>query len=348
MFNLIINDYDREVYEKELKDFLPKTFIDAHAHIWLNTMAHQGKSNGGATWTSCMADEMSAEQLMDAFTRLFPENKVIPLVFGGCKQVVSEMNEYIYDCAKKFNFPILTRTDYSMDPDALARDVHSHHSLGLKPYLSYCPPYIPENEIRIFDFLPHEHLEAANKNGWIVMLHIARSKRLRDEVNIAQLMEIEKRYPNVKLIVAHIGRAYSKQDLGDAFEILKNTKNMMFDFTANMCDDAIEACINAVGTERLMFGSDLPVAIMRMYRVTDEKGWYTNVIPRGIYGNISDDPHMRESDEENITLMIYEQLRAFKRVATKLHLTDTQIENIMYTNAKNLIERAEKDIYGCN
>ena len=347
MYNLVINDYDREVYEKELKSFLPESFIDIHTHIWLNTMTPQGDPNGGATWTELVADEMSGEQLLDSFKRLFPENKVTPLVFGGCKQVLKECNDYVYDCAKKLNFPILTRTGYEMDPDALAREVHANHSLGLKPYLTFCPPYIPAKEIRIFDFLPHEHLEVANKHGWIVMLHIARDQRLRDAVNIAQLMEIEERYPNVKLICAHIGRAYSKQDLGDDFDILKNTKNMMFDFTANVCDDAIEACINAVGTERLMFGSDLPIAIMRMYRVTDETGWYKNIVPRGLYGDVSYDRHMEESDEKTITLMIYEQIRAFKRVATKLHLTDTQIENIMYTNAKKLLEAAQRDIYGC-
>jgi len=347
MYNLVINDYDRQVYENELKSFLPETFIDIHTHIWLNSMPRTGTPNGGSTWTEFVADEMTGEQLVESFRRLFPENKVIPLVFGGCKQVLKDCNDYVYDCAKKLNFPVLTRTDYVMEPDALAREVHANHSLGLKPYLTFCPPYIPDDEIRIFDFLTHEHLEEANKHGWIVMLHIARPQRLRDAVNIAQLMEIEKRYPNVKLICAHIGRAYSKQDIGDAFEILKNTKNMMFDFTANVCDDAIEACINAVGTERLMFGSDLPIAIMRMYRTTDpETGWYKNVVPRGLYGDVSYDKHMQESDEDTITLMIYEQIRALKRVATKLHLTDTQIENIMYTNAKKLLEAAERDIYG--
>lgn len=346
MYNLVINDYDREVYEKELKSFLPETFIDIHTHLWLNTMAKVCDHNGGATWTDLVADEMTGEQLLESFELLFPGKKVTPLVFGGCTQAVDVSNNYIYDSAKKLGFPVLTRTDYDIDPDVLAREVHANHSLGLKPYLTNCPRYIPSGEVRIFDFLPHEHLEAANKHGWIIMLHIARKQRLRDAVNIAQLMEIEKRYPNVKLICAHIGRAYSKQDMGDAFEVLKNTKNMLFDFTANMCDDVIEECIKAVGTDRLMFGSDLPIAIMRMHRITDETGWYKNVVPRGLYGDVSDDAHMQESDEKNITLMIYEQLRAFKRVATKLHLTDTQIENIMYTNSKKLLESAERDIYG--
>lgn len=346
MYNLVVNDYDKSVYEKELKNFLPETFIDLHTHISRNDFTPQGDANGGAQWTKLVADEMSPEQLIDSYKQLFPENKVIPLVFGLCSFSVSECNDYVHEAAKKYGFPMLTRTDYTMTAEELEEEVRRTHSLGLKPYLTNCPPYIPVNEIRIFDFLPYEHLEAANRNGWMVMLHIARSARLRDAVNVAQLMEIEKRFPNVKLVVAHIGRAYSRQDIGDAFEILKNTKNMMFDFTANVCDDAIAECIKAVGTERLMFGSDLPIAAMRMYRVTDETGWYKNVVPRGLYGDVSDDAHMMESDETNITLMIYEQIRALKRVASQLHLTDTQVENIMYTNAKKLLESTEQALYG--
>ena len=33
MFQLHLTDYDRFVYEKELKAFLPKEFIDFHVHI---------------------------------------------------------------------------------------------------------------------------------------------------------------------------------------------------------------------------------------------------------------------------------------------------------------------------
>ncbi len=232
----------------------------------------------------------------------------------------------------------LTRLAVS-EGEEVEREVRKYGCLGLKPYLTNCPPYIPPNEIRIFDFLPPEHLEAADRNGWIVMLHIPRSGRLRDPVNLAQLLEIEKRYPNIKLIVAHIGRAYSKQDIGDAFDLLGRTERMLFDFTANLCDDAIRACIKAVGCGRLMFGSDMPIAIMRMYRITDPvTGFYRNVVPRGLYGDVSGDPHMLESDETNITLMIYEQLRALKRVAANLHLTDAQIEKILYGNAKDLLE----------
>ncbi|MBO4468493.1 MAG: amidohydrolase family protein, partial [Clostridia bacterium] len=275
--------------------------------------------------------------LLESYKTLFPENKVTPLVFGSCSRHIPTCNEYVSEKARELGFPTLLRTSYDMSPDYIEQEVKKGGFSGLKPYLSNCPPYIPVNEIRIFDFLPKEHLELADKNGWIVMLHIPRSKRLRDEVNIAQIMEIEEKYKNLKLIVAHIGRAYAKEDIGNAFDILKNTKNLVFDFTANVCDDAIKACIEAVGTKRLLFGSDLPIAFMKMYRVV-ENGVYYNVVPRGLYGDVSGEPHMRETDSKDVTFMIYEQILALKRVAAQLKLSDGQIEDIMFLNSKRIIE----------
>lgn len=337
MYDLKQTEYDCAVYEKELKDFLPPKIVDVHAHVWKNSFEPYGKANGGATWIDLVADEITAEQLNDTYKMLFPYQKVTPLIFGGVKHNIQQCNDYILEVSQKFDYPALLRTDYAMSGSVIEEQVKKGGFLGIKPYITNCPPYIPEGEIRIFDFLPHEHLEVADRNGWIVMLHIPRAKRLKDPVNIAQLMEIEACYPNLKLVVAHIGRAYSKDDLGTAFDILKSTKNMLFDFTANLCEEAIQACIEAVGTKRLMFGSDLPISSMRMYRIT-ENGHYYNIIPRGMYGDVSGDAHMRESNEKEITLMIYEQIRAFKRCARDLKLTDTQVEDILYTNARKLFD----------
>ena len=336
MFNFVMNDYDRYVYETELRDFLPDEIVDAHVHINKLSFGIWGAHNGGSTWTDLVADEMSAENLLDTLKQLLPEQKTTPLVFGDCLSHIDRVNDYVRDTAKIYGYPTLYRTSYDMPKDELESRIFEGGFLGLKPYLSNCPPYIPPKETRIFDFLPHEHLEVANKHGLIIMLHIPRDGRLKDPVNVAQLMEIEEKYPNVKLIVAHIGRAYSKEDIGNAFEILGKTKNMLFDFTANVCDDAIRACIESVGPERLIFGSDLPIAIMRMYRIV-ENGVYYNVVPRGLYGDVAGEPHMRETDEENVTLMYYEQLKAFKRVAAELKLSDRDVENIMCSNAKRLI-----------
>ena len=334
---ITLNEYDKKVYDTELKGFLPDEFIDCHTHVWKDEFPWQGDSNGGATWPRRVASCLEVEELLNDYKTLFPQNKVTPVVFGSCSRDITLCNDYVREETKKFALPTLFRTSYDMTPDFIEEEVKKGGFLGLKPYLTNCPPYIPSAEIRIFDFLPKEHLEVADKHGWIVMLHIPRAKRLRDAVNVAQIMEIEEKYKNLKLIVAHIGRAYAKEDIGNAFDILKNSRNLVFDFTANVCDDAIRACIKAVGPKRLLFGSDLPIAFMRMYRIV-ENGEYINVIPRGLYGDVSGEKRMRESDEPDITLMIYEQILALKRVAAELKLTDGDVEDIMFLNSKRLIE----------
>ena len=45
---------------------------------------------------------------------------------------------------------------------------------------------------------------------------------------------------------------------------------------------------------------------------------------------------MRESDEENISTFVYEELLAFKRAAAAVGYTREDIEKIMYKNAEKL------------
>ena len=334
-------EYDKHVYETELRDFLPEKIADIHAHAW--SLEHGWDftdTNGGSVWPQLVAKSMTTDELVESYKILLPGKEVLPLVCGSCNCATNFANEPISEGKKKHGFPILYRTSYEMTGEELEKAVLEGGYLGLKPYLTFCPSYIPIPEIRIFDFLPHHQLEVANKHGWIVLLHIARPGRLRDKVNVAQLMEIEEKYPNVKLIVAHIGRAYSKEDIGDAFETLKNTKNMVFDFAANLCDDAIRACIEAVGPGRLLFGADMPIALMRMYRIVEE-GVYYNIVPRGLYPNIAGEPHMRETDEKDITIMYYEQIRAMKRVAEELKLSRRDIEDIFCNNAMRILRKED-------
>ena len=151
-------------------------------------------------------------------------------------------------------------------------------------------------------------------------------------------LEIEEKYPGIKLIIAHIGRAYTPGDLGNAFDMLKATKNMRFDFSANTLDAALETCLRTVGPKRFLFGSDMPITKMRMFRICEREN-YINVVPRGLYGDLTACAHMTEAPdglEDRITLFFYEVLLAFKRTAQKLGLTKSDVADIMYNNAAEL------------
>ncbi len=336
MFGFQLTDYDKKVYIEELKDFLPNNIVDSHAHCWRVEDDEFDRSKFPTKWSNLVAKDCYIEDLQKTYLDLFPGKKVIPVVFGNSVKRCMEHNAYIKDVGKKTGYPTLFWTKYDMSPDFLEEHVLSGGYQGLKPYLGGCKEGVKPSDADIYDFLPEEHLKVADKYGWKVILHISKDDRFKNKSNIDTLLDIEQKYPNVKLIVAHIGRAYAKIDVGDAFIRLKETKNMLFDFSANTNADIIRECIETFGSKRVMFGTDMPIAKMRMYRVV-ENGFYINVVPRGLYGElVKKDPHMRESDEKDITNFTYEILRGFKKAALDLSLTKEQVEDIMCGNASKL------------
>lgn len=336
MFGFEATDYDKKVYEEELYDFLPDKIVDTHTHVYLEEHQKPKTKKYANAWVGRVSNGCSIEDLEQTYLDLFPGKKTIPVIFGTPSGYVDESNAYISKVAAEKNYPALFMNRFVDSAEFIEEQVIKGGFQGLKPYLYSCKPGVDGANAEIFEFLPKEHLEVCDKHGWKVVLHISRVDRLRDPVNVKQLLEIEQKYPNVKLIVAHIGRAYSPEDLGDALEVLgKNTKNMMFDFCANTYSYAIEKCIDIMGSKRVMFGTDMPITKMRMYRIS-ENGNYINVVPRGMYGDVTGDIHMRETDEKDITNFTYEILRAFKKAATNLSLTKEDIDNVMWKNATDL------------
>lgn len=333
MFGFERTEYDVKVYEEELREFLPKHIVDAHTHVY--TVDAKKPEKGPVYWPSRVAEDNSIEDIVQTYKDLFPDKKVVPVIFGMPDNYLDKANAYCSEKSKEYGYPALFLNHYNDSPEFVEEQVIKGGFQGLKPYLDNCRAGVSGKDAGIFDFLPHEHLKIADKYGWKVILHISKPNRLKDPQNIRDLMEIEQKYPNVKLIVAHIGRAYAPEDLGDAFETLKHTKNMMFDFCANTLPLATETAINAVGTKRVIYGTDLPIAKMRMYRIS-EGGYYINVVPRGIYGDLTNAEHMRESDEKNITNFTYEIIRGFKKTAEKLSLSKKDVEDVMCNNAANL------------
>jgi uncharacterized protein len=340
---LPVTDVDRQFYEKRLKDFLPDVMIDAHSHIWPGNKRDAGDDalQRVVQWPSLVASVNPIEDHLESYRLLFPGKQVTPVVFSNLSNpaTIEASNEYVRQAAEEHKLPALLYTLPEWSADEMAQRIRAGGFVGIKVYLNLAPAYLPRREIRIFDYLPHHLLECIDANGGIVMLHIPRDKRLGDPVNLAQMLEIERRYPNVRLIIAHVGRAYCAPDVGDAFEVLKATERMVFDISANCNADVFDRLIQCVGPRRILFGSDLPILRMRTRRIC-EQGKYINLVPRGLYGDVSADPHMREvtgAEAEQLTFFMYEELEAFRQAAEKNNLTEADLRDIFYNNAKDLI-----------
>lgn len=338
-----IKPVDRKFYEEKLKNFLPDQFIDIHTHIWLDRFKIKGKAADTrcVTWPSRVALDNSAEDLDETYHLMFPGKKVTPLVFGTPANEIDldASNNYVAEKAAAYHWPSLLLTIPEESGEEVKRKILAGGFLGTKVYLNYAPAYIPQDQIRIFDFLPHHQLKTLNDMRAVVMLHIPRDQRLKDPVNHAQILEICRKYPDIKLIIAHVGRAYCNEDLGNSFEVLAEAKNLMFDFCANTNRHVFECLIKAVGPRRILFGSDMPILRMRTCRIS-ENGKYINLVPRGLYGDVSADSHLREVDGKEadaLSFFMYEEIDAFRLAATSTGLDKKDIEDIFYNNAKRIL-----------
>lgn len=352
-----VTDIDKKVYEEQIKDFLPSRMIDIHTHIWrLSDYKSDPKvleNRRAVRWPSLVAPDCSVEDLIDTYKLMFPGKEVTPLMFAGGADDSNNLayltirNNYVKESAKKTCYPALYFSTPQQGAEEIEKMIIEGGFLGLKSYLTFSESYLPEAEIRIFDFFPKHQLKVIDKLGGIIMLHIPRHGRLKDPVNIAQILEIKQQFPNIKLIIAHIGRAYTKEDVGNAFEELSKSDDILFDFCANTNEYVMTKMLESVGPKRVLFGSDLPILRMRMRRI-EENGTYINLIPPGLYGDPRQDSHLREVSEEEgkkLTFFMYEEILAFKRACKNVGIDKLGVEDAFYNNGAAVIETAKKSIY---
>jgi len=348
LFEVTAND--KRIWEEELRDFLPEKILDVHTHVYKREFFDPPTPGAHATvkWPSLVAKDNPIEDLQETYRLLFPGKDVKALMFISGRTGQEKNNAYLSQASRESGWPALYYSRPELSADELEKQIREGGFLGAKSYLNLAPAYIPTREVRIFDFFPKHQLERLNEMGAICMCHIPRDGRLKDPVNVAQIAEIKELYPKLRFIVAHVGRAYVKEDVGNAFETLDKYPDLMYDFCANCCDYAIREVLRHAGAKHVMFGTDMPILRMRTHRI-EENGTYINLVPPGLYGDPSQDPHLREvtaEEAEKITFFAYEELLALKRVSQELGLTRQDIEDIMYNNAMNLIEGARRDIYG--
>ncbi|MGB9642432.1 MAG: amidohydrolase family protein [Candidatus Ratteibacteria bacterium] len=342
-----IKPCDAQRYEV-IRQFLPGKIIDVHTHVWRKKDYPSQKKHDPrfVTWPSRVAEENPVEDLVETYRVLLPGKQVVPIMFPNLpsKNNLDAINSYVSNCSKKTGFPALIFSDPKWSAEELEEKITKGNFIGAKSYMSMLPETIHPNNICIYDYFPKHQLEIHDKNGWIVMLHIPKDKRLKDPENLKNLCEIDEKYENIQVIVAHVGRAYCNQDAGNAFEILKKTRRIMFDISANTNENIFAMLIEYVGPDRILFGSDMPITRMRMRRI-EKDGTYVNLVPKGLYGDVSQDKHMAEIDgieAENLTFFLYEEIDAFRKACERQNLKDYHIERIFYNNALNMIEKAKQ------
>lgn len=322
---------DKRVYE-ELLPWLPDKIIDCHAHIGL--AEHVGPvapERFEAIWALEIARSQTWEELADYYRFFFPKQEVSALAFGWVYQEVDidANNDYVLkgalDPVNKVCALYVTKPEWDA---SLIEQAMSQGFIGIKPYPDLAPQGL---ECSIYDFLPHSHLKVIDRLGGVIMLHLPRKGRIADPDNIRELLEISDKYPSIRLIVAHIGRAFCLPTAEKGLSRLVDT-NIYFDTAANLNADVFEYAIRTVGLDRILFGSDLPILVMRGVRehVGEKYINYTD-------GNYSWNNNRKSPEEEaGYTYYIYEELKAIIEAVKRLGLGREGMEKLLYSNSAKL------------
>jgi predicted TIM-barrel fold metal-dependent hydrolase len=332
-------EVDLPIFQAEFADWLPKTIFDVHAHSWLpeHNLAPSFKERVGLIFE---AESVSKQELQEAYNLLFPNKHVEYLAFGMPLTTVDRTanNHYIARSVNNKTSFGLYVAHPSENAETLEQKLKEGKLVGFKPYLSYVTWKALE-EVRIRDFLTDAMLEVAHAYSLPVMLHVPREKRLADPENIKDLRYISTHYPKAKMILAHAGRAYSLELIRSALAKLEGT-DFWLEFSNVQSTEVIEEVLKRMRLERVMYGSDIPVAAVRgyMFMLNGQRVMLTR---KPFLWSISGRP-----DQLRCTFMGYEQLRAMKRGCEALGFGKDEVQRLFYDNAKTLVEDALKSMRG--
>lgn len=331
--SIVLNEMDAKIYREELAPKLPERILDAHAHVWSKTSFPAGFEFPKRDCYHRFGGDFTPELFRAIMKELLPEQQFGFVGFGAPhhdadrSKVPEQLNKGEY--AEVLISPA--------DPAELVQQrVEATGAVGVKPYWNYAAETFGKTsaQVEISDMITKEQFEYLNRAGLAITLHIPRPGRFSDPVNRKQMLMICEKYPNIRFIFAHIGRAYFMRGIREGKpEEFVQFPNAYFDTAMINHAGVLAYTFDHFPAERILFGSDSPIALLRGKSVEiNDQYAYLMGEDYNIGTAICDTDHVVK-----FTTFYYEQLRAILESAP-----DGQVENVLYRNAHNLFEGIKK------
>lgn len=239
----------------ELMDWVPDYIIDAHAHC--NLPEHVVEINSRARIH--MLSTFPYFPLKDSKrlrTMFFPGKELRSLRFAKTFRGLNHRaaNDYLLEQSPAEDrialFGLPENIEYTNQMLA-----HPRVS-ALKMYWSYVEP--PAETI--YDFFRPEILEEAQNRDIPLVLHLPKMiVRSLDD-----LLQVACDFPRLRMVLAHLGLSkLVVPGLEDALNAAAKVETIYMDTALNPSADVVAMSLQTFGPERLMFGSDEPLNLIR-------------------------------------------------------------------------------------
>jgi glutamate-1-semialdehyde 2,1-aminomutase len=336
-------EVDMPIYHTFLSPYLPEKILDFHTHIWKSEhwkiIPWEKDIKGGRYMV--VEKEYTAEKLISDMRYLFPDREYNCVCFGLPTPSidVEKSNAYVIEKSKKKQqlFPLLVAGKGLISKKEIERAIFEKGFLGYKVFL----PWQGDNysNIKVEDMIGNEEMDIANRYGLIVLLHVPGKNRLADPMVQKSIRYYSKKYINAKIILAHCGRCYHPDDMFKAIKSIKDLENVYLDTAMVMEPMIFQILFSEIKSSRIIFGTDIPIALMRGRRVYVKDHW-VDVVLKGYPPSA----FRVEGDNFDATFMVYEIILAIIRAGKISGLSKEEISRIFHKNGFNLIKEVLKVI----
>jgi predicted TIM-barrel fold metal-dependent hydrolase len=329
-----VTDVDKMFFDSNLKNRIPEKIIDAHTHLCLpENVKNIPQSRIDSDWAlQCGSLSMTVEEARYYTSSLFPD---VDYQFTALPMVIKEAdtegnNDYIAEMLREKKVPFgLLGSRPETKPDRIEKRFMEEGFAGLKPYPDFVASY-KGADVSIFDFLPKSHLSVAEKYNKCIVLHLPRSGRFPDQSNIRELKLIASEFPNLKIVIAHLGRCFNPVYFERAVKILgDDIHHFWFDTSAVLNSEVHALAMDILHEDRIFFGLDMPALLWHGKRRWTETT-YINLCREDFPWN----KHVEgKAEEEKYTFFVYEQINNILNTMETLGKNRDYKERFFYKNA---------------
>ncbi len=334
---------DRELLGRLTREGLPERIFDAHVHVFERACFPPGFEWPPRECYNRFGGQHTLAQFLGATQVLLPGRTTGMLSFGTphahCdRATAARYTGAVSDNRTRFGLALVAPADSAAELESRLR---AHHLIGYKPYRCYVTGMDAE-AVRIPHLLPAEQMELADALGLAVMLHIPRESRLADPDNQRDMVAICRRYPRAQIIFAHVGRAYWYRNVVGNLDGIARCPNAWLDTAMVNHTEVLHYAFSHFPRERLLFGSDAPIAWLRGKSVEiNDQYAYLMAEPYAI-GTAIHDP----ASTVEFTFFYYEMLQAVLDAARRANWTTADLDGFFWGNAHNLCTRVAERLYG--
>lgn len=328
---------DAGFYEEHLRPRLPSRIFDAHAHLNLpEHLTMVPEERWRSDWALESGHLLPVEDAYACARELFPDARwaIAGMPWPIREADLAANNRYLAAQQAQGLVQPFMAVRPEWDPEALERELVEGGFVGFKPYGDMVSG-VKGAELSIYDFLPPPQLEVLDRHGRAVLLHLPRRERIADPDNVRELKEIRQRYPQVTVIVAHLGRSFCPWYLREGLRRLgRDAEGLYFDTAAVLNPATYELAFDRLDPARILYGTDMPILFWHGRRSWTERE-YRNLCREPFSWN-----RQRESPEVEAayTLFLYEQMRVLLEACDRHRFTPEQRDGLFWSNARRALK----------